>query len=295
MENKNEHFSLNNIIIIIFLIKTPKKTLTNIIKRLALNKIIKASKYEEILDSEEKEKERKLIQIKFINKFNNEHLLTSGILDNKIIFVEPIKSWKKYGLKTNAHSLSLFNELMNLFIFNNNNCFSFNEKINKFIFNIIKSRIKKIKENGSSTFCALFFNKELNRMISVSIGNILYSILRETNSQKYEIIYSSKEQYHDINIPYQISPLNQDYKSILIHYHIININDIIIVSNNKKVFIDFNEHINNKNDINYNFFDIKENDEKGGNVFFYVYKIISENNNLVNNDNISIFSTSQGS
>ena len=293
MENKNEHFYLNNIMLIIFLIETPKKSLINIIKRLALNNIRKASNYEEIVDSDEKEKERKLMEIKYANRFNTEHLLTSGILDNKIIFVEPIKSWKKYGLKTNAHSLGLFNELMNISIFNNNTCFSCNENVNKIIFNVIKSKIKKIKENGSSTFCALFFNKELNRMISVSIGNILYSILREANSRKYEIIYSSKEQQHDINIPYQISPLNQDYNSILIHYHIININDVIIVSNDKKLFLDFNEHINNKNDNNFNYFDI--NDEKRRNVFFYVYKIISENNNLVNNDNISIFSTSQGS
>ena len=293
MENKNEHFYLNNIMIIIFLIKTPKKSLINIIKRLALNNIRKASNYEEVEDSDEKEKERKIMEIKYVNRFNNEHLLTSGILDNKIIFVEPIKSWKKYGLKTNAHSLSLFKELMNISIFNVNTSFSFNEKINKIIFNTIKSIIKKIKENGSSTFCALFFNKELNRMISVSIGNILYSILRETNSRKYEIIYSSKEQYHDINIPYQISPLNEDYNSISLNYHIININDIIIVSNDKKIFLDFNEHINNKNDNNFNYFDI--NDETRRNVYFYVYKIISENNTLINNDNNSIFSTSQGS
>ena len=293
MENKNEHFYLNNIMIIIFLIKTPKKSLINIIKRLALNNIRKASNYEEIEDSDEKEKERKLMEIKYVKRFNNEHLLTSGILDNKIIFVEPIKSWKKYGLKTNAHSLSLFKELMNISIFNNNTSFSFNEKINKIIFNTIKSIIKKIKENGSSTFCALFFNKELNRMISVSIGNILYSILRETNSRKYEIIYSSKEQYHDINIPYQISPLNEDYNSISLNYHIININDIIIVSNDKKIFLDFNEHINNKNDNNFNYFDI--NDETRRNVYFYLYKIISENNTLINNDNNSIFSTGQGS
>lgn len=293
MENKNEHFYLNNIMIIIFLIKTPKKSLINIIKRLALNNIRKASNYEEVEDSDEKEKERKIMEIKYVNRFNNEHLLTSGILDNKIIFVEPIKSWKKYGLKTNAHSLSLFKELMNISIFNVNTSFSFNEKINKIIFNTFKSRIKKIKENGSSTFCALFFNKELNRMISVSIGNILYSILRETNSRKYEIIYSSKEQYHDINIPYQISPLNEDYNSISLNYHIININDIIIVSNDKKIFLDFNEPINNKNDNNFNYFDI--NDETRRNVYFYVYKIISENNTLVNNDNNSIFSTSQGS
>ena len=57
--------------------------------------------------------------------------------------------------------------------------------------------------------------------------------------------------------------------------------------------MDFNEPINNKNDNNFNYFDI--NDETRRNVYFYVYRIISENNTLVNNDNNSIFSTSQGS
>ena len=170
----------------------------------------------------------------------------------------------------------------------NNNYFSYNDKTNKFILNMIKSRIKKIKEIGGSTFCSLFFNKELNKMISVSVGNILYSILRENKSRKYEIIYISTEQYHDINIPYQISSLNNDYNNMIIQYHNININDIIIISNKKEIILEYNNYINLNKDINN-----KKNDEKLRNVYLYKYKIINKTKDSeINNDNMSSFSTS---
>ena len=217
--------------------------------------------------------------------------MINDLITNKIIYVEPIICWKKYGLKTNAHSLVLFNELMNIQI--NNAYFICNEKNTKFIFNMIKSKIKKIREIGSSTFLSLYFNKELNRMISVSIGNILYSILREDNSRKYEIIYISKEQYHDINIPYQVSKLNQDYNCINVQYHNINVNDIIIVSNSQKAIFSYKEFINIKNEHNVNFFDLLKKNEQRRNVYLSEYKIIEEqNNNLGINDNASNFSTS---
>ena len=236
MENKNGHFSLNKIRQIIFLIKTPRKFLINTLKRETINKRS---------DSKGKQKERKITRINYIKNININNIIffNSEIINNKLIFVEPIKSWEKYGLNSNAHSLSLFNELMAISI----NDFSFEENANKSIVNMIKTRIKRIKENGSSMFCALFFNKELNRMISVSVGNILYSILRENKSRKYEIIYISMEQYHDINIPFQISSLNQDYNNLNIQCHNININDIVIISNKKKYnfLIIKNNEINN--------------------------------------------------
>ena len=239
MENKNGHFSLNKIRQIIFLIKTPRKFLINTLKRETINKRS---------DSKGKQKERKITRINYIKNININNIIffNSEIINNKLIFVEPIKSWEKYGLNSNAHSLSLFNELMAISI----NDFSFEENANKSIVNMIKTRIKRIKENGSSMFCALFFNKELNRMISVSVGNILYSILRENKSRKYEIIYISMEQYHDINIPFQISSLNQDYNNLNIQCHNININDIVIISNKKKynfLLIKNNEIKNYKN------------------------------------------------
>ena len=282
MENKNGHLTLSNLMIIFFLFKLPKKDLINILPKILISRNIK---------SKEKEKERKINQIKYINKISNEHLLINDLITNKIIYVEPIICWKKYGLKTNAHSLVLFNELMNIQI--NNAYFIYNEKNTKFIFNMIKSKIKKIKEIGSSTFLSLYFNKELNRMISVSIGNILYSILREDNSRKYEIIYISKEQYHDINIPYQVSKLNQDYNCINVQYHNINVNDIIIVSNSQKAIFSYKEFINIKNEHNVNFFDLLKKKEQRRNVYLSEYKIIEEqNNNLGINDNASNFSTS---
>ena len=273
MENKNEYFLLNNLMTIIFLIKTPKTSLINLLKNRT------------IYNDKPKTEERKIILINYIN---NEYppLNTNEIIENKLIFVEPIKSWEKYGIKKNAHSLALFHELMNISI--NNNYFSYNDKTNKFILNMIKSRIKKIKEIGGSTFCSLFFNKELNKMISVSVGNILYSILRENKSRKHEIIYISTEQYHDINIPYQISSLNNDYNNMIIQYHNININDIIIISNKKEIILEYNNYINLNKDINN-----KKNDEKLRNVYLYKYKIINKTKDSeINNDNMSSFSTS---
>ena len=286
MENRNGHFSLNNIKIIIFLIKTPKKSLMNMLKERTKFNIDNREKTSIV----QKIKERQINQINFFQKIKKEYLLYNEIFDIKIIFVEPIKSWEKYGLKSNAHSISLFNILTSISL----NDFSFNEKTNKYIFNMIKYKIKKIKEFGSSIFCALYFNKELNRMISVSVGNILYSILRENNSRKYEIIYISTEQYHDINIPFQISSLNQDYENLSIQFHYININDIIIISNNKKTIFDFNEHINNGKN-NFNFFYEIEKGEENRNIYLAEYKISNERKNEGNNDNISIFSTSQDS
>ena len=284
MENKNGHLTLSNLMMIFFLIKFPKRNLINIFPKILKSRNIKSKEKLE-------EKERKINQIQYINKINNEHLLINDIIINKIIYVEPIICWRKYGLKTNAHSLALFNELIDVQI--NNAYFIYNEKNNKFIFNMIKSKIKKIKEIGSSTFLALYFNKELNKVISVSIGNILYSILREDNSRKYEIIYISTEQYHDINIPYQVSSLNQDYKCINVQFHNININDIIIVSNSKKDIFVYNEFINKKNEHNVNFFDLLKKNEQRRNVYLTEYKIIEEqNNNFGINDNASTFSTS---
>lgn len=273
MEKKNEYFLLNNLMTIIFLIKTPKTSLINLLKNRT------------IYNDKPKTEERKIILINYLsNKYPP--LNTNEIIENKLIFVEPIKSWEKYGIKKNAHSLALFHELMNISI--NNNYFSYNEKTNKFILNMIKSRIKKIKEIGGSTFCSLFFNKELNKMISVSVGNILYSILRENKSRKHEIIYISTEQYHDINIPYQISSLNNDYNNMIIQYHNININDIIIISNKKEIILEYNNYINLNKDINN-----KKNDEKLKNVFLYKYKIINKTKGSeINNDNMSSFSTS---
>ena len=281
MEKKNGHFTLNCLKGIILLIKTSKKSLINIIKTRNIYN-------EEKIEQKQKMNIRKISLIDFIHQIKTENLLYNEIIENKIIFVEPINSWKNYGLKSNAHSISLYKTLMNISI----NDFSFTEKTINSLVNRIKNKIKKIKGTGSSTFCALFFDKELNKMISVSVGNILYSILRENYSRKYEIIYISTEQYHDINIPFQISSLNQDYNNLSFQFHNININDIIIISNNKKMIIDSYEYINNGNQNNCNYFSEME---KNKNVYLAEYKIINERNIELINDNLSIFSTSQDS
>ena len=276
MDKKNGLITINDILLRIFL----SKKLINILKRKSIEKLFYQNKLIE---------GRNIKQIGYIQRINKDILINNDLRNNKIILVIPIKSWEKYGLKLNAHSLSLYEQLMNI---------SFQDfSLNKKDIKIIKTKIKKIKEYGSSMFCSLFFNKELNKMINVSVGNILYSILRENKSHKYEIIYISTEQYHDINIPFQISPLNHDYNNINLQWHDIMINDIIIISNNKKTIFDFNEYINNKNNYN-NFFDeleVYNKNEMADNLYFYAFKIIKEQNDIINNDNISIFSTSQES
>ena len=276
MDKKNGLITINDILLRIFL----SKKLINILKKETIKELFYQNKLIE---------GRNIKQIGYIQRINKDILINNDLRNNKIILVIPIKSWEKYGLKLNAHSLSLYEQLMNI---------SFQDfSLNKKDIKIIKTKIKKIKEYGSSMFCSLFFNKELNKMINVSVGNILYSILRENKSQKYEIIYISTEQYHDINIPFQISPLNHDYNNINLQWHDIMINDIIIISNNKKTIFDFNEYINNKNNYN-NFFDeleVYNKNEMADNLYFYAFKIIKEQNDIINNDNISIFSTSQES
>ena len=276
MDKKNGLITINDILLRIFL----SKKLINILKKESIKELFYQNKLIE---------GRNIKQIGYIQRINKDILINNDLRNNKIILVIPIKSWEKYGLKLNAHSLSLYEQLMNI---------SFQDfSLNKKDIKIIKTKIKKIKEYGSSMFCSLFFNKELNKMINVSVGNILYSILRENKSQKYEIIYISTEQYHDINIPFQISPLNHDYNNINLQWHDIMINDIIIISNNKKTIFDFNEYINNKN--NYNNYleelEIHNKNDMEDNLYFYAFKIIKEQNDIINNDNISIFSTSQES
>ena len=233
-----------------------------------------------------KEKSKSFLkQIDFISKMKEENLFYNICLDNKIVFVEGIKAWEKYGALINNYSYILFDELTKINI--KDNFFSFKEKSNKILLNILKSKFKIICENknniGSAVFCGLFFNRDLDKMISISVGNILYSILRESSRQKYEIIYISTEQYHDINIPYQLSPFNEDYNNINIKFHNISANDVIIVGNKKKNILSFIDEIYSKND---KFYNIESNN------YLATFKINNEQINALNSDNLSIFSTS---
>ena len=239
-----------------------------------------------------KEKSKRCLkQIDFISKMREEHLLYNTCLDNKIIFVEGIKAWEKYGVLINNYSYILYDELTKINI--NDNFFSFKEKSNKILFNIIKSKIKRISEDknkiGSAVFCGLYFNRDLDKMISISVGNILYSILRESSRQKYEIVYISTEQYHDINIPYQLSAFNEDYNYINIKFHNINANEVIIIGKKKGNILSFIDEINSKKDKLYN---IEDNKLIEYNNYLAIFKINNEQINALNSDNLSIFSTS---
>ena len=280
MNKKKYNFSNNNLGIV-------KKTNSDNISE---NGIIndKESNFKKIYKEKSK---RYLKQIDFISKMREEHLLYNTCLDNKIIFVEGIKAWEKYGVLINNYSYILYDELTKINI--NDNFFSFKEKSNKILFNIIKSKIKRISEDknniGSAVFCGLYFNRDLDKMISISVGNILYSILRESSRQKYEIVYISTEQYHDINIPYQLSAFNEDYNYINIKFHNINANEVIIIGNKKGNILSFIDEINSKNDKLYN---IEDNKLIEYNNYLAIFKINNEQINALNSDNLSIFSTS---
>ena len=298
MKKANIHYMLNNPGFILFLIKTPKSSLINMMKLISKNKknedlyqkinnnTPKLLENKEFLDSIiNKDSENRIIkQMTFLYKEEKENLLHNTCLDDKIIIVEGLKVWEKYGVLKNNYSCHLFDEIMKINI--NDKFFSFQKKVNKILADELRIKFKKICNNqyiGSAIFCGLFFNKEFNKMISVSVGNILYSILRENSREKYEIIYISTGQYHDINIPYQLSSFNQDYNYLDIRYHNIKMNDIFIIANNKQTLLNYIDKINSKTEDLYNL----EN-----NCYYLAkYKLIEGQISILTNDSISISST----
>ena len=306
MKNKNEYYLINNPGLFLILVKIPKNSLINMMKYInntyikdenIKNKNTEKSfendfsdckkEFEDIISN--KKEQRYLKKITFLFKDNKESLLHNIFLENKIIFVEGVKAWRNYGAIKNNFSCILYDEITKIDI--NDIFFSFQEKSNQILINMLKSKIKKIcvnKDNiGSAIFCGLYFNKELNRMISVSVGNILYSILRENSRQKYEIIYISTGQYHDINVPYQLSSFNQDYNNLDVKFHNINIDDIIIIANSKQVILNFIDVINSKKDGIYNLDDLNG----CNNNYLAKFKIIKGQMTILSNDNMSISSS----
>lgn len=303
MEKEKSLYLINYIGQLLFLFRKPSKQLTNsmnyninnfnfeILREINQNNILR-NEFQNKTKTKNNEKiERYIKQIDFISTMKKDNLLHNICLNDKIIFVEGLKAWEKYGALNNNYSCVLFDEMAKISI--NKSFFSFQEKTNKILFNILKSKIKKINKDksniGSAVFCGLFFNKECDKMISISVGNILYSILRESSRQKNEIIYISSEQYHDINTPYQLSTLNNDYNYIQIKCHNINVNDIIIISNNKNSILSFIDEIDSKKDeLNTK---IEENRHNNNN-YLAKYKVFNGEINSINSDNLSIYSTS---
>ena len=298
MKKPNIHYMLNNPGFILFLIKTPKSSLINMMKIISKNKkneeqyqkinnnTPKLLENKKFLDSIiNKDSENRIIkQMTFLYKEEKENLLHNACLDDKIIIVEGLKVWEKYGVLKNNYSCHLFDEIMKINI--NEKFFSFQKKANQILVDELKFKFKKICNNqyiGSAIFCGLFFNKEFNKMISVSVGNILYSILRENSREKYEIIYISTGQYHDINVPYQLSSFNQDYNYLDIGYHNIKVNDIFIIANNKQTLLNYIDKINSKTEDMYN---LNNNSN-----FLVKYKLVEGQISILTNDSISISST----
>ena len=268
MKNKTEkHYSCNNIGFTLYLLNTSQKSLIATFSRLTkyfqntnnncnTKKNSEEDNYYYSIKKHQKSKERFLKFILKSPKNKNDNNLNktykSFCKENKLILFEGIKTWEKYGAK-NKYSDYLFEEISKISI---NDLFFRSKEENKInLLKFFKSKIKNINSNirisGSAIFCGLFLNKELNTMISVSIGNILYSILRENSHKKYEIVYISTEQYHDVNVPFQLSPLNQDYNYLNIQYHSINLNDIIIVTKNKELIFEMLNEVSQE--IDYDF------------------------------------------
>ena len=116
MKKPNIHYMLNNPGFILFLIKTPKSSLINMMKLISKtikneeqyqknnNSPIKLLENKELLDSIiNKDSENRIIkQITFLYKEEKENLLHNTCLDDKIIIVEGLKVWENYGvLKSN--------------------------------------------------------------------------------------------------------------------------------------------------------------------------------------------------
>ena len=270
MKNKSEnYYSCNNIGFTLYLLDNSQKSLTKMFSRLSkyypnINQNTPAkNNFEEDNYHYPKKRFQKSQErlLKFVikspknknnNNFNKKYYSISK--ENKLLLLEGIKTWEKFGVK-NKFSDYLFEEINKISI--NDIFFGSKEENHKNLLNFFKTKIKNINNNikisGSAIFCGIFLNKELNMMIPVSIGNILYSILRENSHKKYEIIFISNAQYHDINVPFQISPLNQDYNYLNIQYHSINPNDIIIITKNKELIFEILNEINKKNDYNFCF------------------------------------------
>ena len=259
MEKEKSLYLINYIGQLLFLFRKPSKQLTNsmnyninnfnfeILREINQNNILR-NEFQNKTKTKNNEKiERYIKQIDFISTMKKDNLLHNICLNDKIIFVEGLKAWEKYGALNNNYSCVLFDEMAKISI-----------------------------------------NKECDKMISISVGNILYSILRESSRQKNEIIYISSEQYHDINTPYQLSTLNNDYNYIQIKCHNINVNDIIIISNNKNSILSYIDEIDSKKDE----LNTKIEENRHNNNYLAKYKVFNGEINSINSDNLSIYSTS---
>ena len=91
---------------------------------------------------------------------------------------------------------------------------------------------KNVKIEGTSTFSLLYIDKLNMRMLCISIGDSLYSIMRFDNeSHKYRMEFISKEKYHSFNTPYQVGKYGDSPEFLISSNHNILENDIIILGN----------------------------------------------------------------
>ena len=213
-ENKGNLFS--NYSLLFFLMNTNKNSLEKLIKSSTekhkeISKIIIQTSIKEIL----------------LNPENKNNISSN---DNLIILTKGISYWKELNINSLLYSKKLNETLSQLKIEENE---IQNEEILKHkVTNIINNLNKNPKIEGTSTYCLVYIDKVKMRMLSISMGDSLYSIMRLDNkSQKYRIEYMSKEKYHSFNTPYQVGKFGDSNEySITKSYDILE-NDILIIGN----------------------------------------------------------------
>ena len=219
--NKNKRYVqgrlFSNYPLLFFLMNTKKDNLQNLInssyktKKVKNKILIKTSIKEMLLNSE--------------NNNNNNNIFSN---DNLQIITKGISYWKELNINSISYSKKLKEKLSQIKFLEIPN----EEKLKEKVISIIKNLNKNMKIEGTSTFSLLYIDKLNMRMLCISIGDSLYSIMRFDNeSHKYRMEFISKEKYHSFNTPYQIGKYGDSPENLISLKHEILENDIIILGN----------------------------------------------------------------
>ena len=184
-----------------------------------------------INSSTETKKEKNKISIKsstkelLLNPENKNNIFSN---DNLLIITKGISYWKELNIITTSYSKKLKEKLSQIKFIENIN----EENLKEKVISIIKNLNKNAKIEGTSTFTLIYIDKVKIRMLSISMGDSLYSIMRFDNkSQKYRMEFISKEKYHSFNTPYQVGKYGDSPEFLISSNHNILENDIIILGN----------------------------------------------------------------
>ena len=135
--------------------------------------------------------------------------------DKLICVADGVGGWNLHGVDPSKYSKSLVKSFTELF--NKNEKSKFND-INLFAKAV--NLTKNIK--GSSTFCSCRLLSD--RLSTLNLGDSRYLLMKNK-----KIFYSSKEQQHSFNFPFQVGTNGDSPLSAQINSHIVNEGDIIVL------------------------------------------------------------------